>query len=159
MFKIIFAGDIISSYQEKLNFFLVEVFNEILRIEEDCLQSGEFKDLSVREMHVIEAVCNSDKTGNNRASDIAEALYISAGTLTTEVALLEKKGCLLRRQDAHDRRIVRLHATERGIKANEAHQEFHRKMVTDVMDNLSGEETESLVKGLESLAQFFSRNK
>lgn len=151
---------IIIGHQEKLNFFLVKVFNEILRIEEDCLQSDEFKDLSVREMHVIEAVCNADNDiGNNRASDIAEALHISAGTLTTEVALLEKKGCLLRRQDAQDRRIVRLYATERGKKANEAHQEFHRKMVSDVMNNLSEEEVNSLVKGLESLAEFFSRNK
>lgn len=136
------------------------MFNEILRIEEDCLKSGEFKNLSVREMHVIEAVCEANEnTGNNRASDIAQALHISAGTLTTEVALLEKKGCLIRRQDTQDRRIVRLAATERGIKANEAHQEFHRKMVADVTSNLSEEETESLVKGLESLAHFFSSNK
>lgn len=145
--------------EEKLNFFLVKVFNEILRIEEDCLKSGEFKDLSVREMHVIEAVCIGEDTGSNRSSDIADALHISAGTLTTEAALLEKKGCLIRQQDAQDRRIVRLYAAERGKKANEVHQQFHRKMVSDVMDNLSEEETESLVKGLKSLAEFFSRNK
>ncbi len=159
MFKIIFEVDIITEHEEKLNYFLVKVFNEILRIEEDCLQSGEFKDLSVREMHVIEAVCNAENERNNRASDIAEALYISAGTLTTAVALLEKKGCLQRRHDEQDRRIVRLYATGRGKKANEAHQEFHRKMVSDVMDNLTEEEIESLEKGLESLAVFFSRNK
>lgn len=148
-----------SGREEKLNFFLVKVFNEILRIEEDCLQSGGFKDLSVREMHVIEAVCNAENELGNRAGDIAQALHISAGTLTTEVALLEKKGCLIRQQDAQDRRIVRLYATGRGKEANEAHQEFHRKMVSDVMNNLSEEEIESLVKGLESLAEFFSRNK
>jgi DNA-binding MarR family transcriptional regulator len=111
-------------------------------------------------MHVIEAVCNADdRTGNNRASDIAQTLHISAGTLTTEVALLEKKGCLLRRQDAQDRRIVRLYATGRGKRANEAHQEFHHRMVSDVIENLSEEETESLVKGLESLSIFFNKNK
>ncbi len=111
-------------------------------------------------MHVIEAVCEADLKGqSNRSSDIAQALRISAGTLTTEVRVLERKGCLMRVQDTQDRRIVRLYATDKGKKANEAHQEFHRKMVSDVMDALSRDETDSLIKGLESLVTFFNKNK
>lgn len=144
--------------RSELNYFLVKVFNEILRIEEDCLKAGEFKNLSVREMHVIEAVCDAGKNAN-RASDIAQALHISAGTLTTEVGVLERKGCLIRKQDTNDRRIVRICPTEKGLRANEVHQQFHQKMVSDVMAALSAEETESLVKGLKSLAAFFNKNK
>ena len=147
-------------YQAKLNYFLVQVFNEILRIEDDRLRTGEFKNLSVREMHVIEAVCvANDSGGDNRATDIAKALHISAGTLTTAVAQLEKKGCLKRRQDKHDKRIVRLYPTEKGRRADEIHQQFHAQMVDDVMQALKEDELACLVKGLESLQAFFDQNK
>ena len=149
-----------SDQQAQLNGFLVNVFNEILRIEENCLRTGEFKNLTVREMHVIEAVCTAQEQGtNNRASDIAQAQGVSAGTLTTAVTLLEKKGCIERRTDAHDKRIVRLYATEKGQRANAAHQQFHQQMVADVLAALSQEETEILIKGLKSLQDFFYRKK
>ncbi len=106
-------------------------------------------------MHVIEAVCNaSDEKGNNRASDIAQSLHISAGTLTTQATLLEKKGCLKRKQDSHDRRIVRLYATEKGRRANKAHQAFHQQMVSDVINALTPDEADCLVKALKSLESF-----
>ena len=146
-------------YQSKLNYFLVQVFNEILRIEDDRLRTGEFKNLSVREMHVIEAVCiANDSDDDNRATDIAKALHISAGTLTTAVAQLVKKGCLKRQQDKHDKRIVRLYPTEKGRRANIVHQQFHAQMVADVMQALKEDELACLVKGLESLQSFFDQN-
>lgn len=144
----------------QLNYFLVKVFNEILRIEEDCLKTDEFKNLSIREMHVIEAVCIANEEGtNNRASDIALAQRITAGTLTTAVNLLEKKGYLLRKQDTQDKRIVRLYATEKGKRANDVHQNFHHEMVKNVMETLTAEEINSLMKGLKSLEAFFDKNK
>jgi len=146
--------------QTQLNDFLVTVFNEILRIEEYCLKSGEFKNLSIREMHVIEAVCAAEEMGiNNRAGDIAQAQGISAGTLTTAVTYLEKKGCIERRPDPRDKRIVRLFVTDKGRRANESHQRFHQQMVADVLATLSAEETDILIKGLKSLKAFFDNNK
>jgi DNA-binding MarR family transcriptional regulator len=145
-------------HSTELNHFLVKVFNGILHIEEDCLKTEEFKDLSICEIHAIEAVCIADdREMGNRASDIAEALHISAGTLTTEIAQLEKKGCIVRVQDTLDRRIVRLYPTNFGRRANEAHQAFHQKMVSEVMKALSPEEAESLVKAIKKLTEFFSR--
>ncbi|MEL7610359.1 MAG: MarR family transcriptional regulator [Bacillota bacterium] len=151
---------IINDYYAELNHFLVEVFNEILRVEEASLKKGEFKNLSVREMHVIEAICtaNERETGN-RATDIAHALRISAGTLTTTVSLLEKKGYIKRKQDVQDKRIIRLFATEKGMSANRAHQSFHHEMVTNVMNTLDIEGIEVLIKGLKSLEMFFNSNK
>lgn len=144
----------------ELNHFLVKVFNEILRIEEASLRKDQFKNLSVREMHVIEAICTANEKGtSNRATDIANALRISAGTLTTTVTLLEKKGYLRRRQDEQDKRIIRLYATERGTSANQAHQSFHHEMVMNVMNTLDIEEIEVLIKGLKSLEMFFNSNK
>ncbi len=41
---------------QAINAFLVEVFGEILRTEERCLAAGPSNDLSLTELHVIEAV-------------------------------------------------------------------------------------------------------
>ncbi len=136
----------------------MKVFNEILRIEEESLKKGEFHNLSVREMHVIEAVCTANHTaGSNRSSDVAHALRISAGTLTTTVKLLEKKGCLIRKKDTADKRIVRLYATQKGQRADRAHQKFHREMVLSVLKALPSEETDVLIKALKKLEAFFER--
>jgi DNA-binding MarR family transcriptional regulator len=150
----------ISDKYTELNYFLVKVFNEILRIEESSLKTAEFNNLSIREMHVIEAVCiANEKETDNRATDIAHALRISAGTLTTTVALLEKKGYLIRKKDTQDKRIIRLKPTEKGTMANQFHQKFHHQMVTNVMDTLNKEEIESLINGLKSLTMFFDSKK
>ena len=148
-----------NDYYLELNHFLVRVFNEILRVEETSLKKGEFKNLSVREMHVIEAICAANESGaGNRATDIAHALSISAGTLTTAVSLLEKKGYIERIQDVKDKRIFRLSATEKGISANQAHQRFHHEMVMNVMNTLDTQEIDILINGLKSLETFFNSN-
>ena len=41
---------------ESLNSVLVDLFNDILNIEERALITEEFKDISVTDMHIIEAV-------------------------------------------------------------------------------------------------------
>ena len=94
----------VESRGEVLNQFLVEVFGQILKAEAACLAG---KDLSLRELHLIDAVCRAvDQGGDNRSTAIAAALGITAGTLTSAVNLLEKKGYLLRRRDERDKRVV-----------------------------------------------------
>lgn len=86
-------------------------FSRILKTEEACLTSGEFRNLSLREMHIIEEVCLAHRTGSdNRATAIANAQRITAGTLTTSINQLEKKGYLRRQQDHADKRIIRIPA-------------------------------------------------
>ena len=144
-----------SSYGEELNRFLVEVFNDILKTEE--LHATEsFADLSLREVHLIEEVCLAvDHQRDNRATAIAAAQRVTAGTLTTVVNQLEKKGYLIRRRDDTDKRAVRLYPTEKGREANAQHGEFHREMVEDIMSVLSEEERNVFRKALVGIASFF----
>lgn len=141
--------------KEELNRFLVEVFDEILKTEETCL-AGAFQDLSLRELHLIEEVCRAvDNERDNRATAIAAAQRVTAGTLTTAVSLLEKKGYLERRRDDRDRRAVRIWPTEKARKADRVHAAFHREMVDEIMNALSGQEVEVLASALKSLTHFF----
>ena len=130
----------VESRGEVLNQFLVEVFGQILKAEAACLAG---KDLSLRELHLIDAV--------------AAALGITAGTLTSAVNLLEKKGYLLRRRDERDKRVVHLLPTERGRAADARHRDFHRQMVAHVLDGLTDEEAECTLRALGRVAEFFRR--
>lgn len=79
----------------------------ILKTEE-ALITQRFHNLSVKEMHVIETVCLAEKgeDGDMCSTTIASNLRILAGTLTTAVSLLEKKGYLGRQRSDVDRRVV-----------------------------------------------------
>lgn len=146
-----------NTHGEILNRFLVEVFNEILKTEEQAL-TGTWPDLTIREFHVIEEVCRAvDEERDNRATAIASAQRVTAGTLTTAVNLLERKGYLERRRDGNDRRAVRIHPTEKGRQADEAHKNFHREMVEDVLSILSEEECQVFLRALSGVSTFFRK--
>ena len=46
---------------ETVNDVLVNLFNEIMDIEERALITPEYKDISVNDMHVIEEMCIRDR--------------------------------------------------------------------------------------------------
>lgn len=140
---------------KQINNFLVTVFNEVLRTEEASLKTNKTHNLSIREMHVIEAVCNAEKTKKNTSSEIAYSQNITAGTLTTTINTLEKKGYVFRLQDTRDKRVVRIYATEKGKTANEIHSSFHHRMVCSIMDSMNKEELMMFVKGLAAVQKFF----
>jgi DNA-binding MarR family transcriptional regulator len=139
-----------------LNRFLVEVFYEILRTEEQCIGRAGFDNLTLKELHVIEAVCRAEEEGlDNRATAVARSLGVTPGTLTTAVALLEKKGYLFRQRDKGDRRVVFIRSTELGRVANKHHEGFHQEMVQSVMEALNPEEFGIFLMSLERISTFF----
>ena len=143
-----------NAYKE-LNGFLVDVFNEILKTEQSCLKNI-YDDISLKEMHVIEAVCMVEHAPNeNQATPIANSLRITTGSLTTAVALLEKKGYLIRKKDEFDKRIVHIYATDKGKAVNRYHQNFHEEMIDDINAALTDEELNIFVRGLQRIRSFF----
>lgn len=144
-------------YAQELNAFLVEVFNDILKTEELYVSEG-YSDLSVREMHLIEEVCRAvDQGRDNRASAIAAAQHVTAGTLTTAVNQLEAKSYLERVRDGSDKRSVRLYPTQKGREADLRHTDFHRELVAATVETLTAEETEVLARGLSGIAAFIRK--
>ena len=63
---------------ETINDILVNLFNEILRLEEEAIITDEFKDITNNDMHIIEAIGLS---GENTMSVVAKKLGITAGAL------------------------------------------------------------------------------
>ncbi len=138
---------------EALNDLLVKLFNNILTYEENALITEEFKDISLNDMHVIEAIGVSQK---RNMSSIAKSLEVTVGTLTIAMNNLVKKGYVKRSRSAKDRRVVLVSLTEKGEQAYEHHKTFHNKMILDIMDRLKGEKLDVLVDALHSIQDYFS---
>lgn len=138
--------------EDAINEILVDLFHEILKLEEDAIITEEFSNLTNNDMHIIEAI---GLEGENTMSMVAKKLGITAGSLTTSVNGLVNKKYVVRHRNEQDRRVVFLKLTERGVRAYEHHKEYHRKMTQAVMSKLTDEEITVLVKTLKGLSEFF----
>ncbi|MBB5194193.1 MarR family winged helix-turn-helix transcriptional regulator [Anaerocolumna cellulosilytica] len=143
--------------KEQLNKFLVQVFHDILRLEEAALAKGEFKNLSIHEMHVIEAVYDGNREGISSMTDIAARLMVTASTLTTSVKTLEQKGYLIRTKLTEDKRRVNVTTTDLGTRAYYSHKEFHETLIEQVATSLTPEEFTTLTSALSTLHNFFKQ--
>jgi len=143
--------------REKLNYFFVHIFNQILSWEESSFKEMGLSDLSLRELYVIEAVCYLKENGENKMSSIAKYLSITPGSLTTSVNTLVKKGNLEREDDPDDRRVVLIVPTKRADRVNKIHADIHSAMIDEVGKAANNNEVDVLVNTLEKLSIFFAK--
>lgn len=132
----------------KINKILVEIYDDISIIEENSLKRGTFKDLSITEIHTIEAV---GLYGSRTMSEVAAKLDITMGTLTTAIDKLVKKEYVERTRSQIDRRIVNISLTNKGKLAYRIHEKFHLDMVREIMTDFSSDEEEILLSALQKL--------
>lgn len=137
---------------ETVNHILVKLFKDILDIEERALITSEYKDISVNDMHIMEAIGIQE---SKNMSTVARTVSVTVGTLTTAINHLVKKGYVERVRSEKDRRVVLVSLSEKGEKAYLHHKIFHERMVSAVLDGLDKDETEDLTKALIKLQNFF----
>ncbi|MCT9924981.1 fatty acid biosynthesis transcriptional regulator FabT [Enterococcus faecalis] len=141
---------------ETVNDYLVSVFNDILTIEESELKKSQFNDLSITEMHTIEAIGMYKK---KTSSEVAKELSITVGTLTVAINNLVKKGYVERLRSEDDRRVVKLGLTKKGKFLFRVHQHFHREMVKNILKGMEQEEEQALLRALKNLHDFLQEYK
>lgn len=135
-----------------LNEMLVKLFRNINVIEERALRTGEYKNMTANDMHVIEAIGMEEP---KNMTSVARSLDVTTGTLTISVNNLVKKGYVDRVRSEEDRRVVLVSLSEKGKKAYLHHQKFHDRMIGTVVEELTEEEQEVLGKALVKLNHFF----
>jgi len=141
--------------QEKLNDFFVGVFNQILAWEGQTIKKIGVKDLSIRELHLIQAVSELYKLGKNTMANIARHISVSPGALSVAVSALVNKGYLERSYTAKDRRVIYITVTEKGQKVNEYHEAFHYEMINAVGEQLDDNQLDTMFGALDKLKEFF----
>lgn len=152
------SGDSIQSddryeYSRKIiNDIIVELFKNILTIEERALRRRGIKELSMSEIHVIEAI---DVGEGKMMSEIAEILDITMGTMTSAINKLEQKGYVKRTKDPRDKRIVIASLTRKGNLVHKIHKNFHEEMIDHIMVDLDVDKDEHLITALRNINNFF----
>lgn len=141
-------------FSQKLNNLLVETFRDILRFEEQMLQSMDNLQLSISEIHMIEAVGKGKKSPKT-ISELAEDLQVTLPSVTNSIKKLEANGFVQKIKSESDGRSVLVELTRLGKRADAAHQYFHKRMVMELTQELSLQDKKSLLNGVERLDKFF----
>jgi DNA-binding MarR family transcriptional regulator len=139
------------SAKEVINELLVDVFNHILSIEADTLKVRGVT-LSMTEVHVLEAIRNAKIP---TMGSVAKKLRITLGTLTTAVNILVKKGYVYRYRDEVDRRKVYIKLDKPALEVLAIHDQFHNEMVDALLEDLSLDKDEVLLRSLENISKYF----
>lgn len=137
-----------------LNEILVKFFRNIAIIEERSLKKGEYRNVTVNDMHVIDAIGKGEP---KNMTAVARTLAVTTGTLTISVNSLVKKGLVERVRSEEDRRVVLVSLSESGKQAYDYHQKFHKEMVDTVLQDLDDNEKEVLAKALSGLSDYFRK--
>jgi len=133
---------------------LTLAYRSVEEIEEDMLKSSQGLNLSISEMHLLQAV---EEIGLAcTISTLSANQRVSLPSVTAAVNKLAHKGYVEKQKSPQDGRVVHVTLTRLGKKATTAHRYFHTRMVRSVSRALNAEEQEAMLKGVRKLEQFFA---
>ena len=143
---------------EILNDYFLHSVLHLLSLEEQCLRKICAKDLSIRELHVLEAVSSLRESGRNTMAEIARYLHLSPASLTTAVNVLVKKNYVSRRYSRTDRRVIYVDLSETGEEANRKYLDFIRDLIGEVSRGMDEESADSMISSILSLSEYLENN-
>lgn len=137
---------------ETLNELLVGLFKDLMEIEGRCLITEEFSDISINDMHIIEAIGVGEA---KRSGTVANLMSVTMGTLTKAIDALTRKGYVNRIRSDKDKRVVKLSLTDKGKSAYYHHEQFHVHMIEHIKDGVTDDELKVLTNVLAKLSDYF----
>lgn len=140
-------------FEEQLNEVIVDTYRSILRVEENILKRSDQTDLSISEIHMLEAV-GKGKDRRRTISELAEVLNITLPSVTVAINKLMKKGYVEKVRGEEDGRIVYVSLTRQGRRIDAAHRYFHESMVRSIIRDMTESEMQALYKGVMKLDTF-----
>lgn len=142
------------AFASALNDLLVNTFRSILKLEEQMLNRLSQDQLSINELHMLEAIAR-EGDGGRTITDIARELSITLPSVTTAVNKLARKGYVHKHKSDADGRVVFVRLADSGRRAETAHRIFHRRMVSTLSRGLDPQQKQALMAGLQNLLAFF----
>ena len=122
-------------------------------MEENILKRSDQTDLSISEIHMLEAV-GKGKDRRRTISELAEVLNITLPSVTVAINKLMKKGYVEKVRGEEDGRIVYVSLTRQGRRIDSAHRYFHESMVRSIIRDMTESEMQALYKGVMKLDTF-----
>ncbi len=139
--------------EQKMAEELVSIFEKVLVAEEKSLQKGYFSNLSLAEMHTLDAIGPYEA---RTMTETAQILGITVGTLTVSVDRLVRKGFVERRRDEEDRRVVRISLTRDGKLAARMHGKFHKVLAKHILEPYNEQEQDLLLSLVSEVDEYLN---
>ncbi|CAK1238032.1 DNA-binding transcriptional regulator [Fructobacillus cardui] len=136
---------------KQINHDLMEMFANVVWVEEYELKQSPFSALTVKEVHTIYAISMYEE---KTASQVAKAVHLSPSAMTTAIDRLVDKGYVERRRSKEDKRVVKLGLTHQGRILYRAHQAFHFKVTKALLDDMSNEEALAMERAIHNLQAY-----
>lgn len=143
------------SYAVRLNAVFVDTFRLILKVEEKSIRNTEKINLSISEMHLIEAVGKGEE--GRSVSEIAAVLGVTLPSVTVAINKLVKKGYVRKGKSSKDGRSVAVSLTRTGRKMHSVHRHFHEQMARRATAGFSEQEKVILINGMEKVNAFLKQ--
>lgn len=137
-----------------INDYFLHSALHLLTLEEQCLRKRCAKDLSVRELHVLEAVSALTNEEKNTMAEIARYLHLSPASLTTAVNVLVKKKYLEREYSPNDRRVIFVRLTDEGERANREYLDFQRELVYYITKDIDEQTADTMIEAMFKLSEY-----
>ncbi len=109
-----------------------------------------FGDLSISQVRLLHLL---NAAGGQSVGDLATRLGISAATASRACDGLSRAGLVERREDADDRRVKRVHATDTGIAYVEQFAAAKLGAVREMLKSLDADQQQRLFEALAPLAE------
>jgi DNA-binding MarR family transcriptional regulator len=148
---------VMQGFQKMLNSMLMQVYHNILRVEEEFLQKNHRISLTIREMHLIECVGLNGDDGKT-LSEIADYLRVARPSVTVAVNKLERKGYLTKNSCDKDGRVIHVTLTREGRKVYLYHNRYHMSMIHEIENEFGEEEQAVLIRVIAKLNKFFEKS-
>lgn len=137
--------------QNYINNALVDVYDNIMRFEEQQIRGSRFQDINARELHIVHAIGLHD---HKTTSQVAREFRMSKGTLTAHLNNLERKGYIERHRNPDDRRVINLGLTSKGRLLYRVHDAFHRRLVNSFLAGMDDDDRQLIKQALMNLEEF-----
>ena len=137
-----------------LNDYFLHSALHMMTLEEQCLRKVCAENLSIRELHVIEAVVVLSAQRKNTMAETARYLHLSPASLTTAVNTLVRKEYLVREYSPSDRRVIFVEATEKGAEANRKYLDVVRNMIWYISKDLDEQTSDAMIEALMKLGEY-----
>ena len=141
---------------KQLNDMLVETYRSILKLEEETLTKSDKFDISISDIHMLEAIGFADEKGKT-VSDIASRMGITLPSVTVAINKLARKGFVNKSKHAADGRVVYVSLTQLGVRIVKIHGRFHRQMTNSILKEFTDEEKRILIRGFARMNDYFKK--
>lgn len=129
--------------------YLENIYDAFRRLEAKSLAKQRLN-LSITEWHIIDKIAPKTK---RRVGDLAEAMGVTMASITVAVKKMESKGYLTRERALEDRRGVLVALTRRGKAAFQIHKQFHKHILSTMLEGLDENQATGLTIALKKLQQ------